>query len=174
MIQEAAEIPAGFGTNLGMGCVQLGLARRYPLMGLAMADESSDVHEWVRRIAAGDQPETLYRGEPASFWIWQLKDRDPSLRQQAMWALAHLGPGQECAVHALAGMLKDKNEGVRSGAALNLGRMGAAAASAVPQLLAALRDDDPFVRVAALRALGSICPKDYTLLANVTKIIAIW
>jgi RNA polymerase sigma-70 factor (ECF subfamily) len=37
------------------GCVQLGLARRYPVMSLAMADESSDVQEWMRRIAAGDQ-----------------------------------------------------------------------------------------------------------------------
>jgi RNA polymerase sigma-70 factor (ECF subfamily) len=31
------------------------MARSYPLMGMPMADESSDVHELVQRIAAGDQ-----------------------------------------------------------------------------------------------------------------------
>src|SRR5947209_20270287 len=54
----------------------------------------------------------LYQGRPASFWIRQLDDRDPSFRRQAMWALAHLGPGPEGAVGALAEMLTDKNEGV--------------------------------------------------------------
>ena len=71
----------------------------------------------------------LYRGQPASFWIGQLGDRDPSFRREAMWALAHLAPGDESSVRALADMLKHKNEGVRSGAAVNLGRMGPAAFS---------------------------------------------
>jgi hypothetical protein len=41
--------------------------------------------------------EPLYQGRPAGFWIGQLEDRDPSFRRQAMWAVAHLGPGQESA-----------------------------------------------------------------------------
>jgi hypothetical protein len=68
--------------------------------------------------------EAVYQGRPASFWIRQLKDKDSSLRQQAMWALSRLGPTQEGVVTALAAMLKDKSEGVRFDAAVNLGRMG--------------------------------------------------
>jgi hypothetical protein len=102
--------------------------------------------------------EHLFRGQPTSFWIKQLHDRDPSVRQQAMWALAHLGPRQEGTVHALVEMLEDRSEEDRFGAALNLGRMGPGADSAPPLLLAALRDEDQFVRLAAVRALGSIRP----------------
>jgi RNA polymerase sigma-70 factor (ECF subfamily) len=47
--------PWDFGGFWRIGCVQLGLARSYLLMGMPMADESSDVHELVQRIAAGDQ-----------------------------------------------------------------------------------------------------------------------
>jgi HEAT repeat protein len=110
------------------------------------------------------EEEALYRGQPAGYWLQQLQDRDPAMRQQAMWALSRLGPEAEH-VHAVAEMLEDKNEGVRSGAALNLGRMGSAAASAVPQLLSALHDDDQFVRIAVVRALGSICPQNDAVLA---------
>lgn len=109
--------------------------------------------------------ESLYGGQPTSFWIKQLQDRDASMRQQAMRALAELGPRQKGAVQALAEMLKDRNEGVRFGAALNLGRMGPEAASVVPLLIAALRDQDQFVRLAAVRALGSIGGHEDTALA---------
>src|SRR5947209_16805347 len=51
--------------------------------------------------------QALYQGRPVSFWIRQLGDVDPSFRRQAMWALAHIGPGQEGAVGALAEMLTD-------------------------------------------------------------------
>jgi HEAT repeat protein len=113
---------------------------------------------------SGEKAEVLYRGQPASYWLRQLQDRDPALRQQAMWALARLGPEPEH-VRAVAELLADKNEGVRHGAALNLLRMGPAAASAIPQLLTALRDEDQFVRTAAVRALGHICPQDDAVLA---------
>jgi hypothetical protein len=32
--------------------------------------------------------EATYRGQPASFWIKQLTDRDSSVWKEAMWALA--------------------------------------------------------------------------------------
>jgi HEAT repeat protein len=111
-----------------------------------------------------EKEEALYRGQPARYWLQQLRDRDPASRQQAMWALARLGPEPEH-VRAVTEMLTDNNQGVRHGAALNLGRMGPAAASAVPQLLTALRDEDQFVRTAAVRALGRICPQDDAVLA---------
>jgi hypothetical protein len=75
--------------------------------------------------------EDLYRGQPGGYWLQQLRDRDPALRQQAMWALARLG-GEPEHVRAVAELLEDKEQGVRFGAALNLGRMGPAAASTVP------------------------------------------
>jgi HEAT repeat protein len=108
--------------------------------------------------------EILYQGQPASYWIAQLKDRDPWFRRQAMWALVQLGP-EKGSSQALAELLKDKDEGIRSAAALNLGRMGATAEAAVPELLAALEDEDQFVRLAAVRALGRICPDDETVRA---------
>jgi HEAT repeat protein len=110
-----------------------------------------------------EKEEALYRGQPAGYWLQQLRDRDPAQRQQAMWALARLG-GEPEHVRAVAELLADKSEGVRHGAALNLGRMGPAATSAVPQLLTALCDEDQFVRTAAVCALGHICPQDDAVL----------
>jgi HEAT repeat protein len=111
-----------------------------------------------------EKGEALYRGQPANYWLQQLQDRDPALRQQAMWAMVRLG-GEPEHVRAVAELLADKHQGVRREAALNLGRMGPAAAAAAPQLLTALRDEDPIVRTAAVRALGHICPQGDGVLA---------
>jgi HEAT repeat protein len=110
-----------------------------------------------------EKEEALYRGQPAGYWLQQLRDRDPAQRQQAMWALARLG-GEPEHVRAVAELLEDQEQGVRFGAALNLGRMGPAATSALPHLFTALRDEDQFVRTAAVCALGRICPQDEAVL----------
>jgi HEAT repeat protein len=134
-------------------------------IGLAFGlSANSSCRPGIPRSGEQAEEEALYRGQPASYWLRQLQDRDPALRQQAMWALARLG-GEPEHVRAVAELLADKNQGVRHGAALNLGRMGPAAASSVPQLLIALHDEDQFVRTAAVCALGHICPHDETALA---------
>jgi hypothetical protein len=61
--------------------------------------------ESTRTEDKAEQP--LCGGQPTSFWIWQLKDRDPTLRQQAMRALVQLGPKQPGAIQALTEMLQD-------------------------------------------------------------------
>jgi HEAT repeat protein len=131
-------------------------------LGLSGGSSSVLEHRLPEEKAKAD---ALFGNQPASFWIQKLKDRDPALRQQALWALAHLGPKQEGALQAVSEMLKDKHEGVRFGAALNLGRMGPEAKGALPHLLAALEDPDQFVRLGVVRALGTIGPQDATVLA---------
>jgi HEAT repeat protein len=130
-------------------------------VGLALGmSAGSSLMPGSTQCLEGAKEEATYMGQPTSFWIRQLYDRDPASRQTAMWALAQLGPREEGALRALTEMLKDRSEGVRLGAALNLGRMGPEAGSAIPQLIEVLRDQDQFVRVAAVRALGSISPHD--------------
>jgi hypothetical protein len=63
-----------------------------------------------------------------------LRDNRPSVRSDAVWALAEVDPPPEEAVSALLEALGDSNCCVRSHAILALGRMGPAARQAVPAL----------------------------------------
>ena len=129
-------------------------------VGLALGlSTSSSRRPGLRLSGEKAEEETLYRGQPASYWLRRAAGSEIRACGSSHVALARLGPEPEHA-RAVAVMLEDKNQGVRSGAALNLGRMGPAAASTVPQLLTALRDEDQFVRIAAVRALARICPQD--------------
>jgi HEAT repeat protein len=117
--------------------------------------------------ADGAGEESLYQGQPTSFWIGQLQDRAPAFRQQAIQTLELIGPKEEAVLPALAGMLKDRNTGVRLGAAVALRRIGPAAGSAVPELSAALHDENQHV-LNAVCALGSISPQDEAVVAALT------
>src|SRR5437879_1035468 len=85
-----------------MSGLAIGLA-----LGLSAGSSSVLEHRLPEEKAKAD---ALFGNQPANFWIQQLKDRDPTLRQQALRALAHLGPKQEGAVQAVTEMLNDKHE----------------------------------------------------------------
>ena len=44
------------------------------------------------------EEEALYRGQPAGYWLQQLQDRDPALRQQAMWRSHVSAPSRNTSV----------------------------------------------------------------------------
>jgi HEAT repeat protein/lysophospholipase L1-like esterase len=88
-----------------------------------------------------------------------LRDRDPSVRAAAAWAL---GRGERVASSALAlltAALGDSSERVRSLAASALGTAGGAARASVPRLFEALSDPSEVVRWHAARALAAIGPE---------------
>lgn len=105
---------------------------------------------------AGKQ-EPQYQGRGVDAWAAQLRDSDPSARQDAVRALEVIGAP---AVPALIAALKDPDGRTRGAAADGLGRIGAEARAAVPELLAALRDPEPAVRRQAALALGLVASKD--------------
>jgi HEAT repeat protein len=90
--------------------------------------------------------------------IENLGSRDPSLRFQAAYALALMGPEASEAVAALAQLLRDREALVREAAAFALGLIGPEARAAVPNLIASLNDHSPSVRACSATALGRIGP----------------
>jgi HEAT repeat protein/glycerophosphoryl diester phosphodiesterase len=82
-----------------------------------------------------------------------LKNRHPSIKQNAVWALGFCGT-KDSAVY-IQPLLKDKNPEVRREAVLALGRLGNA--RSVPVLIDALKTEtDPGVRYDMVRTLGTL------------------
>ncbi|HJQ70762.1 MAG TPA: M56 family metallopeptidase [Blastocatellia bacterium] len=79
-----------------------------------------------------------------------LKDRDPQVREQALYALSHLGGSD--AVEALKQAMSSNNPNVRKQAAWGLGMHGDQ--DGVDLLIAALRDQHAEVRTTAAWSLG--------------------
>jgi len=84
-----------------------------------------------------------------------LKDRDPTLRGAAAFALGSIGAQPEKTVPALIEALKDPENRVRQSAADALGEFHSESSSAVPALAAALADPDDQVRQTAAKSLIS-------------------
>ena len=88
--------------------------------------------------------------------IKALKDPDPDVCRDAVYALREIGPEAVSAVPALIEALKDPNANVRCAAAYVLGHIGPETVSAVPALIAALNDPNANVREQAAYALRKI------------------
>jgi HEAT repeat protein len=95
-------------------------------------------------------------GQPVSYWVELLKERDAGKRKQAVRALGHVGPADPAALPAVTGALKDPDARVRAEAALALLNVGLAAEAATADLEAAGNDKDPTVRTYARQALQRI------------------
>lgn len=84
-----------------------------------------------------------------------LKEKDESLRRQAMTAIAAVGPEAKD-VPVLAKALKDPNLGIRKAAADALASLGGDAKAALPELLAQLKKGDKDARLQSLRVLQAV------------------
>jgi hypothetical protein len=100
-------------------------------------------------LLPGCSPEPRYQSRPASVWLAELGDGDPTRRYHAAHALGVMGPSVPGAVPALTQALKDKNPLVRFEAVQALGKYGPAAHDALPGLRECMQDSDRTVRQAA-------------------------
>jgi len=100
-----------------------------------------------------DQPEALFRGKPATYWVKALRDRDPKFRQEALTALGGIAEVDRSIVPTIVGsLLRDTDDEVRDAASQVLaGRVGDAA---LPLLIAALKDTNQEYRVWAMYTIG--------------------
>jgi HEAT repeat protein len=98
----------------------------------------------------------LSHGQPVSYWVEALHDRDPVKRKHAVTALGHVGTADPDAIPAVTVALKDSDARVRAEAALALLNIGPAAKDAVAALEVAAKDKNAKVRSYAELALGKI------------------
>lgn len=110
------------------------------------------------RFVAAQPAEARWKGKPTGHWISRLAEENPSVRRQAVQALAALGADAKTAVPSLIRAMDDTDDAVREGAMAALGRIGPAAEEAVPALLRALPDKDLRYCEIAVQALGGIGP----------------
>jgi HEAT repeat protein len=99
--------------------------------------------------------EPAARGKPLSTWIAALQGTDARAREEALLALAELGPAAKGAAPDIAPLLKDDRPLIRVRAALALWII-AADKEVVPVLTAALSGKDRAARVEAAQALGDV------------------
>lgn len=102
-----------------------------------------------------------------------LKDKDGSIRQEAIRMLGAIRPIKHEIVSILITALSDESEGVKSETVRVLGQIGPPAQRAVPVLLKALMDKtwDQTVRVDIPTALSKIVPGSPDIIAALTLII---
>jgi HEAT repeat protein len=101
-----------------------------------------------------------------------LADGDPRVRQNAAWALGHLGDKvMKEATPELAKLLKDNDPLVRRDTAVALSRGGPEASAAVPALTEALKDQNAAVRQYAAMALGNIGPDAEAAVPALTRMV---
>jgi HEAT repeat protein len=112
-------------------------------------------HEDERLQLAGPR-EPVYQGQPASYWVGQLKDDDRYVRMHAAAALGQIGPHAREAVPALLESLQDNDDSIRQWAAQALEGIGKEAEEAVPALRRALNDVNAFVRIKAAAVLWKL------------------
>jgi RNA polymerase sigma factor (sigma-70 family) len=85
-----------------------------------------------------DQPQALFRGKPASFWVKALRDRDPKYRQEALTALGGIAEVDRTLIPTILASLRDTDWDVRETASVQLaGNIGDAT---LPLLISALKD----------------------------------
>jgi HEAT repeat protein len=88
--------------------------------------------------------------------LFRLEDRNGYVRQNAAYALAHLGPLATEAIPALRKAVDDQNLGVRRAVRVALARMGQEVTSAVPDLIKGLQSPDRNVRHLCSVALRNV------------------
>jgi hypothetical protein len=98
----------------------------------------------------------VYRGQPLSYYVAQLKNSAPEDRAAALRAIGSFGPHAAAAVTLLTNALSDESPDVRGAAAGGLAQVGSPAAAAVPALAKLLADSAPRVRSVAAVALKNM------------------
>jgi HEAT repeat protein len=136
-----------------------------PLIKAIKEDKSATV-----RAGAAHALGTLANENPDCMeaLIGALKDEDPLVRRHAAWGLQAIRPAPKEVVGALVEAMEDKDEKVRDEAAGWLGIQAdkrpwggkADVAPFVPQLLKAIESGKGKTSAYALRALGTVGPKD--------------
>jgi HEAT repeat protein len=116
-------------------------------------------------LVAADEPRTFH-GKTAEGWsdVVQNSASTVAERQQAIDALAALGPGAEAAVPALIGILNGPDPEMQGKAADALGQIGPPARAAVPALIRAIENPDAIdasngLLHSSVRTLGLIGPE---------------
>jgi HEAT repeat protein len=100
-----------------------------------------------------------YDGHPPEYWVRELKNPDPHVRQKAVFALGSIGADAEDAVPAVCAVLKeDSSDRVRCDAALALLKMYPASRMTATTLAAALEDRILLTRLNAAIALNRLGP----------------
>jgi RNA polymerase sigma factor (sigma-70 family) len=100
------------------------------------------------------------------------KDKDASIRYQAVMNLSSVHPKSKGLVAALSAALTDENPGTRQQAAGSLGNLGTVAKPALPDLgRAALKDESHAVRHLALKALIALRPEPGTLIPLLATVV---
>jgi HEAT repeat protein len=98
----------------------------------------------------------VYRGQPLSYYVAQLKNGSPGDRAAALRAIGSFGPDAATAVTLLTNALSDESPEVRGAAAGALALVGSRAAASVPALAKLLADSAPRVRSVAAVALKNM------------------
>ncbi len=107
-------------------------------------------------VGPGERKEALVQGKPLSYWLKELKDLDPLVREEALVVLAGAGEAARGAAPVLAELLKDKSTPVRIGAAALLAQFKGHAKEAAPVLLEAYKNGSRTLRHQILPALGPL------------------
>jgi HEAT repeat protein len=94
-------------------------------------------------------PPTKRAAHPTGYWIQQLKNADPKVRQEAVFALGVIGADAEEAVPEVCKLLKDPEPRVRCDATLALLKMYPASRKTAPELAGVLEDKVPLARINA-------------------------
>jgi HEAT repeat protein len=110
-----------------------------------------------------EQPARPVQGKPLEYWVQELKNASPLLREEAVLVLGQAGPAAKAAAPALAALLKDEYPSVRVRAALALGKIGAAPPDALPVLLGAWKDGSRALRLEILSTLGAFAEHEQAI-----------
>lgn len=88
-----------------------------------------------------------------------LKENNPYLRKEALWAIGRVGSGNFPGFSRLFDSLRDPHRDVRRQAIMALERLKAPLSMVLPRLIESLKDPDPLVREEVLRTLGRWEPR---------------
>jgi len=111
-------------------------------------------------------------GKPAvPALIEALGHEDPTVRTNATYALATIGPEAKEAVAVFVDALDDDNDPVRNNYLRALRSFGLPAPSAVPLLIRLLEDKDPSVCKSAALALGAIAPDNQPAMEAIMQML---
>jgi HEAT repeat protein len=107
-------------------------------------------------VGVGRAEETRYAGKPLAFWLEQLKDGDPLVREEAILVLTDARAAARAAMPGLQALLKDRSRGVRLRAALALWRIEGQTKPAVAAMTEVLGDPSSTQRAELLSYLGEM------------------
>ena len=107
-------------------------------------------------FVAAQPAEQSFGGRPLSAWIRDLNDRNVLVREEALEALAQLGPSAAGAADVIRPLLRDPLTTTRLRAALALGRIEKKTDAVHPVLLEAAKDPARSIRLLVLDSLQEI------------------